>query len=265
MGVLARQMSILDQLMVYFPERELAATPADLGLSYDDVWLTAADGTRLHGWHVPGESNTTLLWLHGNAGNISHRVDNILLLHRKLGLSVFIIDYRGYGQSDGKPSESGLYLDAEAALGYLIDDMGLQAERSIVLYGRSLGAAVAVEMATRYRVRGLILESGFSSVREMVRTMHPGVPARLTLVLFDARYDSLAKIGAVESPVMILHGERDYTVPFEMAEMLFEAAREPKRIYPIPGASHNDTYIVGGERYFEALRQFIYADHDRPN
>ena len=252
-----RYMSFLDQMMVYFPERELSATPADVGLDYEDVSLTAADGTKLQGWHVPGESRTTLLWLHGNAGNISHRVDNIAMLLRNTGLGAFIIDYRGYGRSVGKPSEKGLYMDAEAAFEYLTSDLGLDPAEDIVLFGRSLGVGVAVEMATRHRVRSVVLESGFTSVREMSRSSGMGVLSILLLPLIDARYDSLSKIGSALSPVMVMHGDRDDIVPFEMAEKLFAAAPEPKRFYPIPGASHNDTYVAGGEAYFGALREFI--------
>ena len=252
-----RHMSFLDQMMVYFPERELSATPANVGLAFEDVSLTAADGTKLHGWHVPGESSTTLLWLHGNAGNISHRVDNIAMLVRHTGLGVFIIDYRGYGRSEGKPSEKGLYMDAEAAFEHMTTDLGLDPEEDIVLFGRSLGVGVAVEMATRRRVRGVVVESGFTSVREMSKSSGMGALSILLLPLIDARYDSLSKIGGALSPVMVIHGDRDDIVPFEMAEKLYAAAPEPKRFYPVPGALHNDTYTVGGDAYFEALREFI--------
>ena len=253
----ARHMSFLDQMMVYFPERELSTTPANVGLAFEDVSLTAADGTKLHGWHVPGESLTTLLWLHGNAGNISHRVDNIAMLVRHTGLGVFIIDYRGYGRSEGKPSEKGLYMDAEAAFEHMTSDLGLDPEEDIVLFGRSLGVGVAVEMATRRRVRSVVVESGFTSVREMSKSSGMGVLSILLLPLIDARYDSLSKMGSALSPVMVIHGDRDEIVPFKMAESLYAAAPEPKRFHAIPGASHNDTYVVGGEAYFEALREFI--------
>ena len=255
---LARYMLILDRMTIYFPERSLAATPDRVGLSYEDAHLTAADGVRLHGWHIPGESNVTLVWFHGNSGNISHRLDNILALNRILGVGVFIFDYRGYGLSEGRPSEKGLYLDAEAALEYATTEMGLDAEREIVLFGRSLGAGVAVEMATRHRVRGVIIESGFTSVRDMARRGNSPLPAALILPLLEARYDSISKIGRIQSPALILHGDRDDIVPFEMAEKLFAAAPEPKRFHPIRGASHNDTYAVGGEPYFDALREFIF-------
>ena len=252
-----RHMSFLDQMMVYFPERKLSTTPANVGLAFEDVSLTAADGTKLRGWHVPGESRTTLLWLHGNAGNISHRVDNIAMLVRNTGLGVFIIDYRGYGRSEGRPSEKGLYMDAEAAFEHMTSDLGLDPEEDIVLFGRSLGVGVAVEMATRHRVRSVVVESGFTSVREMSKSSGMGVLSILLLPLIDARYDSLSKIESALSPVMVIHGDRDEIVPFEMAEKLFAAASEPKRFYPIPGASHNDTYVAGGEAYFDALREFI--------
>ena len=250
-------MLILDRMMIYFPQRGLAATPDSVGLNYEDVYLTASDGTRIHGWHIPGRSNVTLLWFHGNAGNISHRRDNILMLHQSLGVGVFVIDYRGYGLSEGRPSEKGIYMDAEAAFDYLVSDLGLDAERNVVLFGRSLGAGVAAEMGTRHRVRGVILESGFTSIREMADISGSVLPIPLVLTLFEARYDSISKIGRVESPVMILHGDRDKTVPYWMAEKLYAAANEPKTLYPIRGAGHNDTVYVGGEAYFEALKEFI--------
>lgn len=255
----ARHMLILDRQMIYFPQRDLEATPDSVGLVYDDVYLTASDGTRIHGWHIPGRSDVTLLWFHGNAGNISHRLDNILILNRRLGVGVFIVDYRGYGLSEGRPSEKGIYMDAEAAFEYLTDELGLDAEQDVVLFGRSLGAGVAVEMGTRHRVRGVVLESGFTSIREMAGASGSPLPIPLVLTLFEARYDSISKIGRVESPVMILHGDRDDTVPFWMAEKLFAAASEPKTLYPIRGAGHNDTVYVGGEGYLKALAEFIMS------
>ena len=256
-SVVLRYMLILDRMMIYFPERGLTATPDSVGLAYEDVNLTASDGTLIHGWRIPGRSNVTLLWFHGNAGNISHRLDNILALNQRLGVGVFIIDYRGYGLSEGKPSERGIYMDAEAAIAYLTSDIGLDPEREIVLFGRSLGAGVAVEMGVRHRFRGVILESGFTSIREMAESSGSLLPIPIALALFEARYDSVSKIGRVESPVMILHGDRDDTVPYRMAEKLYGAASDPKTLYPIRGASHNDTVYVGGEAYLRALEEFI--------
>ncbi len=256
-GLLARQMSFIDQQMIYFPDEELIATPADVGLEYEDVNLTASDGTKLHGWLVPGEGSITLLWFHGNAGNISHRVDNILLLNRALGVNIMILDYRGYGRSEGSPSEKGLYLDAEAAFDFLVAERGVDPETELVFFGRSLGAAVAVEMAVRHRAHALIVESGFTSVKNMAHRAFPFLPSGVLLTMVEARYDTISKIGNVDYPVMVLHGDRDELVPFELGEELFEAASDPKTFYRIRGADHNDTYHVGGEPYFEALREFI--------
>lgn len=261
-GALVRQMSILDRMLIYHPEKGLASTPLDAGLDYEDVFLTAADGTRVHGWHIPGESRVTLLWLHGNAGNISRRLDNILLMRERLGVGVFIIDYRGYGLSAGKPSESGLYMDAEAAFDWLVAERGLDAEREIVIFGRSLGVGVAVETAVRHKVRCVILESGFSSIADMSATTRLSFLSRLTLPLFEARYDSASKIGGLQSPAMILHGDQDRTVPPDMSRRLYEAAPEPKIFHSIAGAGHNDTVQAGGEEYIEALRRFVFPEWD---
>ena len=254
---MVRQMSILDRFMVYFPERELMTTPAEAGLQFDDVYLTASDGTQIHAWYVPGESRTTLLWLHGNAGNISHRVDNIAVLNRLTGLSVLIIDYRGYGLSEGSPSEQGLYSDAEAGFKYLVSEVGLNPVEDIVLFGRSLGVGVAAEMASRHPVRCVIFESGFTSVMGMAKKTRPDWLAYLLTPLIDARYDTLSKLGLIESPLMIVHGEQDDIVPFTMARELYEAAREPKRLHAVRGAMHNDVYERGGAAYFQALNDFI--------
>ena len=256
-GVVLRQMSILDRFMVYFPSRQLHTTPAEVGLEYSDVYLTTEDGIRIHSWHVPGKSNTTLLWLHGNAGNISDRVNNIAALNRRTGLGVLIVDYRGYGLSDGSPSEPGLYADAEAGFDYLESELGLDPVEDIVLFGRSLGVGVAAEVATRHTVRCVILESGFTSTTDMARATRPAWLVYALMPLISARFDTLSKIGNITSPVMIIHGDHDDIVPFYMAEQLYEAAREPKRFHAVRGAMHNDVYEHGGPAYFNALSEFI--------
>tara|TARA_B100001971_G_scaffold67532_1_gene62178 strand:+ start:1051 stop:1818 length:768 start_codon:yes stop_codon:yes gene_type:complete len=250
-------MTFIDQKMIYYPERTIAATPADVGLEYEDAFLTTSDGVKIHGWWAPGGSKTTLLWFHGNGGNIGDRVENLLLLHDRLGVSVFILDYRGYGRSEGKPSEKGLYLDAEAAVEYLTREHGLSVADDVVVFGRSLGCGVAVEVAARHQVRAVILESGFPSVQAMVDRTYPFLPSSMLLSLVEARYDSASKLPDVHAPVMVLHGDRDQTVSIAMGEELFESANEPRRFYTISGADHNDTYHVGGEAYFEALREFL--------
>ena len=256
LGLAARQTNLLDRYFVFFPDRQIHRTPGDVGLQYEDVFFTTSDDVRLHGWFIPSDSDTTLVWLHGNAGNISHRVDNLLMINRMLGVNVFIIDYRGYGRSDGAPSEKGLYRDAEAALAYL-GSRPQTADDRLVFFGRSLGASVAVELATRVEPHTLILESPFTSVREMARLSYPFIPATLLTLPVRSRFDSLAKISSVYAPVMILHGDMDDTVPIEIARRLYDAANEPKRFYTIEGAGHNDTYAVGGAAYFDALKAFI--------
>ena len=244
---------MLERSFIYFPERELIGNPADFGLPFDDVSFTASDGLRLHGWFVPGKGDVTWLWCHGNAGNISHRLENLRLLHDELGVGVFIFDYRGYGRSEGSPSEEGTYRDAEAALAYVLSRPDLDSRR-IMYFGRSLGAAVAVELATRRPPFALILESPFTSMADLARHHYRLLPAT---GLIRTKYDSLSKIGNVRVPLLVLHGDEDDIVPFESGKRLFEAASEPKRFYTIRGAGHNDTYIVGGREYFRALREFV--------
>ncbi|MBI3988988.1 MAG: alpha/beta hydrolase [candidate division NC10 bacterium] len=242
----------MEKRLIFYPHKTIIATPADEGLAYDDVSFKTSDGVVLNGWFVPGKpGSATLLWFHGNAGNISHRVENITLLHNLLGIHVFIFDYRGYGRSEGKVSEKGTYRDAEAAYTYLRSRKDLDPSK-IVFFGRSLGAAVAVEMALRAQCAGLILESPFTSIREIANHVFP-----LVGFLFRTRYDSLSKIKRIRVPLLILHGDQDEIVPFSMGRRLFEAANEPKEFYRIKGADHNDTYLVGGIAYFEALGRFI--------
>ncbi|MBI2554682.1 MAG: alpha/beta hydrolase [Candidatus Rokubacteria bacterium] len=242
-----------ERAFIYYPVRELEGTPERVGLGYRDVWFQAEDGVRLHGWLVPGRRPTTLLWFHGNAGNISHRLDNIREIHQRLGIGVFIFDYRGYGQSEGSPTEAGLYRDARAAREALVRSLGIPSER-IVYFGRSLGGAVALELTLTHPPPGLILESPFLSVQAMANRTLPG-----SGFLFKSRFDSLAKIGRLRVPLLILHGDADEVVPYEHGRRLWEAASEPKAFYTIARAHHNDTYLVGGSGYWEAWRKFLHA------
>lgn len=263
--IAARQNSVFDRWLAFFPTREITNTPDDLGMPFEEVYFPATDGTQLHGWFVPGRGDDTIVWFHGNAGNISNRVYNIMLLNQRVGANLFIFDYRGYGRSEGKPSEKGMYSDGEGALEYLrsredIDQDGL------VLFGRSLGGCIVAELAMSHRAKAVIMESSFTSVDAMSRHKRPAIaffiPSRL---LVWSRFDSLSKMSRIHSPVMIVHGDKDVTVPIHMGRELFEAANEPKRFYEIKGATHDDTHMVGGENYFKALREFIEEasrDHD---
>ncbi|MGB6894443.1 MAG: alpha/beta hydrolase [Dehalococcoidia bacterium] len=244
---------VIERSFIYFPDRDLIADPAYVGLPFEEVSFAASDGVQLHGWFVPGEKEVTWLWFHGNAGNISHRLENLKLLHDELGVSVFLFDYRGYGRSEGTPSEEGTYRDGEAALSHLRSREDVDPDR-IVYFGRSLGAGIAVELAISHPPFALILESPVPSIPELARRHYPFLPV---WPLLRTKYDSLAKIEKVATPLLVLHGDRDDVVPFGAGRKLFEAANEPKEFYTIRGAGHNDTYLVGGEEYFGVLRRFM--------
>jgi fermentation-respiration switch protein FrsA (DUF1100 family) len=197
----------------------------------------------------------TWLWFHGNGGNISHRVDEMALIQQRLGVNLFIFDYQGYGRSEGRPTEQGTYRDARAALEYLQNRPDVAADR-IVYFGRSLGAAVAVELATSQPPLGMVLVSPFTSVGDMARLTIRLLPVHW---LVENRYDSLARIGRVDRPLLILHGDQDQTVPVSQGRKLFEAANSPKQFRLLAGAGHNDTYSTGRAEYWDALTEFTEA------
>jgi fermentation-respiration switch protein FrsA (DUF1100 family) len=223
------------------------------GLPLEDVWFQSGDGTPLFGWYVePTPSRAVLLWCHGNAGNIIHRLENLAELYR-VGLAVFLFDYRGYGRSKGSPSEDGLYMDAMAAHAYLTGTRGIAPKR-LVIFGRSLGAAVAGELTSRRPTAGLILENAFPSIEAMAKVHSMGLPARL---LLQSRYPLVARLKDIHVPILVIHGDQDEIVPFELGKQVFEAAPEPKSFYVVEGAHHNDLYQVGGKPYFQRLRRFV--------
>ncbi len=243
----------MERWFIFHPEKTLVQTPADLGLEYEEVAFSATDGVRLHGWFIPRKGPLTVLWCHGNAGNISHRLDNIRLLHNLVDVHIFIFDYRAYGRSTGQVSEEGTYRDAEGALAYLRSRSDLDSA-GIVYFGRSLGSAVAVNLAVKEPPAGLILESPFLSVREMARIVFPFLPLGPFL---RTRYDSLAKITQINCPLLVIHGDQDEIVPYSQGQRLYAAALEPKEFYTIRRAGHNNTYSVGGEEYFAILKRFL--------
>ena len=246
--------NLIDRYFIFHPDSDLYADPAEMGLDFEEVRFTAADGVTLHGWFVPGSDGATLVLLHGNAGNISGRLRRLADLHRRLGMNVLIFDYRGYGLSEGRPSEKGTYLDAEAALDYLGSRGDVDQDR-IALFGHSLGTAIAVETAVRRDVYALLLESPFTSIRAMARHNYPFFPG--IGAILRRKYDSLSKIEDIRAPLMVLHGDRDDTVPIRMGRELYEAAAEPKRFHPIAGADHDDADVVGGDAYYEAIAAFL--------
>jgi uncharacterized protein len=249
--------SLLEKHMIYYPVKYPGGfwEPERFGVPVEECWFAAEDGVRLHGWYARApktDAAFTLLWLHGNAGNITHRVENMRDL-LALGVDVFIFDYRGYGKSEGEPDEQGLYLDAVAAYDYLVSEKNVDSD-NIVLFGRSLGTAVAVDLATRREVCGIILESAFTDARAMARLMIPFLPVGSVI---SSRFDSAGKIGGVHVPVLFTHGDRDSIVPIGLGRKLYEAANEPKYFYTIPDADHNDTYIAGGKEYYDRIGEFL--------
>lgn len=246
--------------LVFFPTRELVLTPADRGAVHEEVWIDTDNGERLHGWFLPVDKPlATVLFMHGNAGNISHRLDS-LAVFRRLELQVLIFDYRGYGRSEGRPGEQATYRDAEAAWRYLVDERGLAPE-GIVLFGRSLGGAVAAWLATQRPVAGLILESTFTSVPDLGAQLYPVFPVRR---LARIRYPTVDRLANVRCPVLVVHSPNDELVPYSHGRRLFEAAPEPKHFLVLRGG-HNDGFLMTGRRYQQGLAEFIaLAAHHEP-
>lgn len=242
--------------LIFFPLRQLEGTPEDFGLEYENVFFLAADGIRLHGWFVPStdpEENITLLWFHGNAGNISHRLENLALLHHYLNISIFIFDYREFGLSAGHISKAGTYLDAKGAWKYLVAERMVE-PTAILLFGRSLGTALAVDLAGREPCLGVVLEAAFTSSQDMLKRYFLGaIPPELT----QSSYDNIGKIHLIQEPLLFIHGEYDEAIPLEMAQRLYETAQAPKRFYLVSESGHNDTYVVGGSRYFRHWQDFL--------
>lgn len=244
----------IEDRFIFHPSAEIVQTPLHAGLQFQDHYFITTDGVRLNGWFIPRPgARATLVWFHGNAGNIGHRVENIKLLHDKVKVNIFIFDYRGYGRSAGSVSEEGTYRDGAAALAFVHQRLGIAADQ-LIIFGRSLGAAVAVEMALRFPCQGVILETPFTSIRDMAKTVLPILPIGAIL---QTRFDVVGKVGKIKAPLLVLHGDRDEVVPYEQGKQVFAAAQGAKEFYTINGANHNDTYRVGGDAYFDRLHSFI--------
>lgn len=272
---------------IYFPIKEVRATPEIIGLNFEDVTFPTSDGLTLSGWFIPalkspsaaeptsaagspsapggeagseertgdsngpGEDRPVVILCHGNAGNISHRLDTMHLFHR-LGHDFFLFDYRGYGKSQGKPSEKGTYLDAEAAWDYVTRERGIDPER-IVLFGRSLGGSIAAYLAQSRSPRALIVESSFTSVTDMGADIYPFLPVRL---LARFKYSTADYLKKVTCPVLISHSKDDEMISVKHGRKLFEAANDPKEFLEFAG-SHNEGFIASKEMYSKGIAEFI--------
>jgi hypothetical protein len=238
--------------MLFMPVREMSGNPGNIGLAYEELTLTTQDGVILHGWYiVANEEKGIVLFCHGNAGNISHRLESIKIFH-ELGFSVLIFDYRGYGKSSGRPSEAGTYLDAEAAWDYLVLTKR-RSPKAIVIFGRSLGAAVAAEIALRKNPACLILESAFTSVPDMGAQLYPWLPVRL---ISRFRFSTIEKVGEIRCPKLIIFSPDDEIVPAGHGEEIYRKALSPKELLKIKG-DHNTGFLVSGSYYTEGLKGFL--------
>ena len=255
-------MALFEKNLIFFPTRfpdgewDTESVASGSGCVIADREYRSEDGVLLHSWWVRpeggGEGGPALLFFHGNAGNLSHRADLAMELCRRVKADVFIVGYRGYGRSGGRPSEEGLFIDARAAWKDLTERGGVNPDQ-VVIFGKSLGGAVAVDLATEAPAAGLIVESSFTSIPEMAARHYPFVPR----ILIRTKMDSLAKIPAIDLPKLAIHSRLDEVVPFELGRKLFDASSEPKSFYEVAGARHNETWLVGGQPYFDAIAAFV--------
>lgn len=236
---------------IFFPVENIETTPEDFDLPFKDLYIKTVDGLKLNGWFIPDEeSSLTLLFLHGNGGNISHRLDKVSQLHQ-LGLNIFIVDYRGYGKSQGAPSVSGVYKDAQASLDYLVDEKEISSEK-IVVYGESLGSALAVGLASGNEVGGIILEGVFSSGKDMAKLIYPYLPSFLLPNIFEVSKD----IEKVDEPKLFIHSKVDEIVPIRLAKKLYKKASKPKEFIEVIGG-HNTSYIDANDSYLSGIKSFL--------
>ena len=253
----------LEWSYIFFPTSQIELTPGEMGVSYEEVSITTEYGETLSAWFVPAASaqvsvpGFTFLWFHGNGGNLGHRTEDVVRLTRRLNVNVFIFDYRGYGKSTGHPTEQGVYIDARSALSYLKgrDDVS---EEGIVFLGRSLGTAVAVELAASLppesQPAGIILVSPLTSTRDVARISNRFNPLRF---LVPDRFNSLSRISHIERPLLVVHSDQDEMIPLEQAERLHASANDPKTFYLWRGTGHNDHFELFHEELWAALEDFL--------
>lgn len=255
--VLCALAALFYPFLLYHPERAAPdMNPGAYGAAYEEFRLDAPDGVRLHGWRLPGDApagrRRALLVFHGNAGNLATAVHR-LILYSRLGCDVYMIDYHGYGASDGAASERNLYMDAEAVWNHLVRDRGLRAEE-IVVMGYSLGGAVAAYLAERENgAAGLILESTFTRLSDVAGDLFPMLPCRLIL---GNAFNTSERLSSLAMPLLVMHGQGDELVPYKYGRSIFESYRGPKRFLRI-GDDHNLGYLANGDLYAETIGSFL--------
>jgi uncharacterized protein len=241
----------LEDRTVFVPTKTQEGTPQDIGLPFENIFLTTSDGIKIHGWFVPAlDAKTTLLYFHGNAGNITGRLPKIVLFHL-MGLNVFIIEYRGYGISEGLPTEKGVYQDAMAAYDYLVGKRKVD-PKTVVIYGVSLGGAVAIDLASQKPEAALIIDSSFTSAKDMAKVIFPIAPS----FLIKSKFDSQVKIKTVRAPKLFIHSIDDEVVPYILGRRLFSQSLAPKSFLTIQG-THNDGYKTSQKEFSEGIVRFL--------
>lgn len=244
-----------EKRLIYYPAAEVEVTPKALGLPFDEVSIDVEPGVRLHGWFIRAvkePSAATVLFSHGNAGNIADRLDRVLRW-REMGADFLLYDYRGYGRSTGSPDEEGTYRDGRAAYDYLVKGRGIDPAR-LILMGESLGCAVSIQLAIERKAAGLVIEAPFASIAHMANAIYPFLPLGSFI---RTRYENVRKIPQLKMPLFVVQGTRDEVIPVAQGKMVFEAAPPPKEYLAIEGAHHNDVYVVGGEDYRRKLAEFV--------
>ncbi len=243
----------LEKKSLYYPISDIENTPQDIGIEYEDIFFNTKDDVRLNGWLLKAQKpRATMLFAHGNGGNIGHRLDKIVFFN-KLGFNVFTFDYRGYGKSQGMPSEKGLYLDIQAVYEFITDkNLGVP----IIVYGESLGGAIAIDLAARSDIAldGLIVEGTFTNVNDMAKTIYPMLPT----FLIKTKFDSVGKISKIKVPKLHFHARSDNIVPFTLGQKLFKAASNPKKFIILEGV-HNDCFFISEDLVRSSLEEFIAA------
>jgi fermentation-respiration switch protein FrsA (DUF1100 family) len=246
-------------LFIYAPQiptRELVATPTDIGLEYENLTLKTVDNERINAWYIPAnKSNTesikTMLFFHGNAGNISHRLETIKI-YNKLGLNFLIFDYRGYGISTGKPTEKGTYLDADSVWQYLIEERKLEPQE-IIISGRSLGGGIAAELAKKVRPAMLVMESTFTSMTEVSAKHYPFMPTGL---IVKHEYETILKLKDIHCPIVFAHSKNDEVIPYEHSQRNYAAANEPKQFIELRGG-HGSGFLLSKQQYISGLQRAL--------
>lgn len=264
-------LAIWQHRLIFVPSRQMDYTPKDLGLNYEDVWLTVLNlegkKERLHGWWIPANSTKidnrkVILYFHGNGGNISYNLTPAQRF-QSLGFSVFMIDYRGYGKSEGNfPTEAEVYRDSQTAWHYLVEQRKIKPQ-NIIIYGHSLGGAIAIDLAVRQpQAGGIIAENTFTSLRQMVDYQSQFYQVFPIDLILHQRFDSLGKLRLLQIPLLLIHGTSDRTVPSFMSQRLFNLANVPKQLLLVPYADHNNVASVSGENYLEAIQEFNHLIDD---